>query len=481
MRANAIWDIHYHTVIEGIAMHGQGRSNSGAKYSRRDLLQAGGVSALGLGLPQLLGANQASAASQSGSQEKSCIFIVQYGGAPQQDSWDLKPAAPENIRGAFMPISTNVPGTQICEKMPLLAQRADKYCIVRSMKTTNGGHNGGMHICMTGNRTPTENTPYFGSIMAKLRPSTTNVPSYAWVQNLAGDVKPWYHKGGFLGMAYSPLRVGQDLNNPSNPEFKFTDFDPLEGCTTQRLTDRHSLLQRLDANTQVRTDAGPTAFGGLQEQALDLITGNDAKRAFDVKFESDKKRDRYGMHPLGQNLLMARRLIEAGVRLVTVVAFTGVSPGHRFKNVQTWDMHGVLYKKDDSIFGSSPYGLSWALPNVDQAVSALLDDLTERGLIDNTLVAMVGEFGRTPKVNNRGRDHWPNCYSAMLAGAGIRGGMVYGASDQHAGYVKDSPVMPEQFGATLFHALGVPPETRFGPDGFSERVSAGEPVMQLFG
>jgi hypothetical protein len=142
-------------------------------------------------------------------------------------------------------------------------------------------------------------------------------------------------------------------------------------------------------------------------------------------------------------------------------------------------MHGVLYKKNDSIFGRSAYGLSWALPNLDQAVSALLDDLHERGLLDTTLVAMAGEFGRT-KVNDRGRDHWPHCYSALLAGAGIRGGIVYGSSDKNAQYVKDDPVLPEAFGATLFHALGIPPQTRFGPDGFSNRVSDGEPVRALF-
>ena len=463
-------------------MHTIADSNVAQAVSRRRLLQVGGVSALGLGLPDLLDSERAVAATNEKSQSgKSCIFIVQYGGAPQQDMWDLKPDAPENIRGAFKPIATNIPGMQICEKMPLLAQRADRYAVIRSMQTTNGGHDGGMHICMTGNRRPTERTPYFGSVMAKLRPTTANIPSYVWVQNLAGDVKPWYHGGGFLGTAYSPLRVGKDLDNPSNPKFRFSAFDPLAGCTIDRVGKRETLLKSLESRGQLTASEPQASFRSLQEKAIDLVTGNDAKRAFDLGFEPDEKRHRYGMHPLGQNLLMARRLIEAGVRLVTVVAFTGVPPGQKFKNVQTWDMHGVLYKPDDSIFGSSAYGLSWALPNVDQAVSALLDDLCDRGLIDSTLVAMVGEFGRTPKVNKRGRDHWPHCYSAMLAGCGIRGGVVYGASDRHAGYVKDRPVMPEDFGATLFHGLGVLPATRFGPDGFSELVSQGEPVLDLFG
>lgn len=455
-------------------------SLSEGTIGRRQLLQIGALGGMGLSLPSLLQADLGRERPPGpGQDERSCIFILQYGGAPQQDMWDLKPRAPENIRGAFLPISTSVPGIQICEKMPELARRADRYCIVRSMQTTNGGHDGAMHICMTGDRRPTEQTPYFGSVMAKLRPSPGDLPSYAWVQNLAGDVKPWYHTGGALGMAYSPLRVGKDLDNPSNPDFHFSEFDPPQDCSHERLARRHDLLGAIDGRDwQVNAEAA--GFSNLQAKALDLLTGNAAKRAFDVTLEREDTRHRYGMHPLGQNLLLARRLIEAGVRLVTVVAFTGVPPGQRFKNVQTWDMHGVLYKPDDSIFGHSAYGLSWALPNVDQAVSGLLDDLTDRGMLDSTLVAMVGEFGRTPKVNNRGRDHWPHCYSAMLAGCGIRGGQIYGASDQHAGYVKDSPVFPEDFSATLFHALGVPPATRFGPDGFSMQASTGHAVSRIF-
>lgn len=455
-------------------------SSETTPLTRRDLLQVGSVGALGLGLPSLLIAEQAAAnESRQSPGEKSCIFILQYGGAPQHDMWDLKPEAPENIRGAFRPIATNVPGIEICEKMPLLAQRAERYAIVRSMQTTNGGHDGAMHICMTGNRLPNEQTPYFGSLMSKLQPSTGDLPSYAWVQNLAGDVKPWYKTGGLLGMAHSPLLVGQDLNNPSDPKFRFTGFDPPDDCSTDRLSGRHQLLQQLDRHETSSTLAAGS-FTDFQQRAVDLVSGNKAKQAFDLNYEAETTRTRYGMHPLGQNLLMARRLIEAGVRLVTVVAFTGVPPGHKFKNVQTWDMHGVLYKPDDNIFGSSAYGLSWALPNVDQAVSALLDDLVDRGLLDSTLVAMVGEFGRTPKVNKRGRDHWPHAYSAMLAGCGIKGGMVYGSTDNQAAYVKENPVFPEEFSATLFEALGVPPNTRYGPDGFAFQVSSGQPVRALF-
>jgi hypothetical protein len=330
---------------------------------------------------------------------------------------------------------------------------------------------------MTGKSQPAVETPYFGSTLAKLRPSTRKIPSYAWVQNLAGDVKPRYLTGGFLGPAYAPLRIGKDLDNPSNPDFRFKAFDTPKGLDAQRVRDRFDLKSRLEQSESLTGSLGAD-LQRLQERALDLVTAPQARAAFDLTLEADKTRERYGMHPLGQNLLMARRLIEAGVRMASVVAWVGVPPGYKFKNVQTWDMHGGGL---GGIFGYGPYGLGWALPCVDQAVSALLEDLANRDLLKNTLVVMVGEFGRTPKVNKgAGRDHWPACYSAMIAGAGIRGGAIYGESDRHAGQVKSNPVRPEDFGATLYHALGIPPETPFGPDGFSGRVSTGKPVLELF-
>ena len=458
-------------------MSGSRRRNdrSPGGLTRRRLLQVGGVGMLGLSLPDLLRANSSSAGS---GEEKSCIFIVQYGGAPHQDMFDLKPSAPSDIRGPYRPISTTVPGMQIGEKLPQLAKLAGQFALIRSMTHSNGGHDGGMHVAMTGHSQPKVDTPYCGAMMAKLRPATRNMPSYAWIQNLAGDVKPRYLTGGYLGAAYAPLRVGKDLDNPSNPDFRFKAFDPTPGLSEHRLVERHELLRRFEPAEALVP--GPTAeYRRVQERAFDLLTAPEAGRAFDVKLEPDDVRRRYGMHPLGQNLLMARRLIESGVRLASVVAWVGVPPGSKFKNVQTWDMHGGAL---GSIFGTGPYGLGWALPNVDQAVSALLEDLAARDLLQRTLVVMVGEFGRTPKINkNSGRDHWPSCYTALIAGAGIRGGAVYGASDAQAGQVKSNPVSPEDFGATLFSALGVPPETPFGPDGFSGRVSPGKPIDALFG
>ena len=441
--------------------------------TRRELLQIGGIGALGLGLPRLLRAG----APTRHVATKSCIFIVQYGGCSHIDSFDLKPDAPLEVRGPFKPIATNVPGVRICEHLPRLSQLADRFTLVRSMSHGNPGHDGGMHVAMTGHSEPKVETPYFGSVMAKLRPATRNVPSYAWLQNLAGDVQPRYLTGGSLGPAYSPLRVGTDLDNPSAPGFKVKAFDPPADVPTQRLRDRQSLLHSVEDT--VKLAVSPGDLRPYRERAVDLLTGSEARDAFDLDREPVRVRDRYGRHPLGQNLLMARRLIEAGTRLVSVTAWTGLPPGEKFRNVQTWDMHGNGPGLG-SIFGNGGFGLGWALPRVDEAVSALLIDLEDRGMLENTLVVMVGEFGRSPRVSGEGRDHWPACYTALLAGGGIRGGMVHGASDKTGAYVKDRPVRPEDFGATLFHALGVSPETRLSPDGFTLPVSMGQPVLDLF-
>lgn len=443
--------------------------------TRRQLVQAGGIGAIGLGLPGLLRAN-APRPAESSPPVRSCIFIVQYGGCSHIDSFDLKPDAPAETRGPFKPIPTSVPGTRICELMPRLARLADRYCLVRSMTHANGGHDGGMHVCMTGHSNPAVDTPYYGAVAAKLRPATRNVPSYVWIQNLAGDVQPRYLTGGFLGPVYSPVRIANDLDTPAVPGFRVKVFDPPPDVTADRLRSRERLLAQVDSHTvSTHSDLQP-----YRERAVDLLTGPEARAAFDLDREPTAVRDRYGRHPLGQNLLLARRLIEAGTRLVSVTAWTGLPPGEKFRNVQTWDMHGNGANLG-SIFGTGHFGLGWALPRVDEAVSALLIDLEDRGLLESTLVVMVGEFGRSPKVVNEGRDHWPACYSAMLAGAGIRGGAVYGSSDKNGGYVRDNPVRPEDFGATLFLALGVPPETRLGADGFTRPVSAGEPRMELFG
>ena len=445
---------------------------------------AGGLGVLGLSLPRLLQAEARSGSDGREPRAKACLFIDQYGGASQIDTWDPKPEAAAEIRGPYQPIATPVPGTRVCELLPRLAALADRYCLVRSMTHGNPNHDGGTHVALTGRSQPAADSPYFGSVVARFRPSEANLPSYVWLQNLDVDVIPRFRAGGFLGSAFAPMCLGEYDDNPSAENFRMTAFDPPGDVPDIRLTARQQLLGGLGQVFAGRETAAINDYQRFQERAFDLVAGPAARQAFDLNAESPSIRDSYGRMPLGQNLLLARRLIEAGTRLVTVNAWPGYPEKDKYPHfTQGWDMHGAAVQKC-GIFSTGQFGLGFALPVFDQALSALLEDLDQRGLLDATLVIVVGEFGRTPKIVNSpypGRDHWPQCYSALLAGAGIRGGSIYGSSDAIGGYVKDKPVTPEDFGATLFDALGIPPETRYGHDGFSERVSAGQPIRELFG
>jgi hypothetical protein len=430
---------------------------------------------IGLGLPQLLQA-RASAPRPGRYADKSCIFIFQYGGLSQIDSWDPKPNAPDTIRGPYRPIATAVPGTRICELLPRLARTADRYCLLRSLTHRETTHEPAQHISLSGQSVPPADAPHLGAVLAKLRPSRRHVISNVWIQAMAGAVTPYYLGGGFLGSRYAPFLTDtagtRPAPVPAGPELQLS-----------RLEERRRLLERLGPSRPApATPAGGEVLRHFQEQAFDVLTRPQVLQSFNLERESPKVRDRFGRHPLGQNLLLARRLVEGGVRLVSINAWMGISPGFGMASNATWDMHGGV-QGVDSIFGKGTYGLGFAMPRLDQAVVALLDDLQQRGLLQDTLVVLVGEFGRTPKVSTNGapgREHWPTCYSALIAGGGIRGGAVYGASDRIGAYVQDHPVTPEDFGATLFHALGVPPQTRLSPDGATRPASTGEPIERLF-
>jgi len=262
-------------------------------------------------------------------------------------------------------------------------------------------------------------------------------------------------------------------------------FESASEISQHRLEARRKLLQQIDPVTRLQKPSGfsksAVTMHQLQEKAFTLLSSDESRKAFDVEQETPNVRDRYGRHPFGQNLLLARRLIESGVRLVNVVAWMGLAPGDKFASIETWDMHG---NAGIGIFDNGWNGLGWCLPRADASVATLLEDLEERGLLESTLVVLVGEFGRTPKISKGasaiGRDHWPNCYSAMLAGAGVKGGTIYGASDDTAAYVKNHPVTPEDFSATVLHAMGIDPATRLSPDGFTLPASTGQVVMDLF-
>ena len=448
------------------------------RLSRRRLLQVGGLASCGLTLPELLAAE-----SSSSSPPKSCIFIHQYGGLSQLDSWDPKPDAPDEIRGPYKPIATATPGLQVGELMPRLAKLSEQYCVIRSMTHQVPVHDVANKMLLAGSTLPPPDAPAFGSVVSKLRPSQNDVPSYVWLQKFGGGAAPpesAYLTGGFLGLAHSPLLVGTSHDdNPASPGFRVKAFDTADDVSGGRLHDRRTFLEGL--NRELATSPATASWKKFQDRAFQLLEGTAAKRAFDIEREPVTLRDRYGRHPLGQNLLLARRLIEAGTRLVSVVGWTGLAPGDKFLSLETWDMHG---NAGIGIFENGWNGLGWALPCADQAVAALLEDLRERGLLDTTLVVLIGEFGRTPKIRRGakaiGRDHWPNCYSAMLAGAGIRGGAIYGASDSTAAYVRNHPVTLENFTATLYHSLGIDPAQRLSPDGFTRLASTGTPLKALF-
>jgi uncharacterized protein (DUF1501 family) len=459
------------------------KRKTAGRLSRRNLIQVGSAGIAGLSLPTLLRADASSAPATA----KSCIFIVLSGGPGQHETFDPKPDAPSEIRGQFGTIATRTPGVFFGEKMSRLAARTDRFSLIRSMSHADTVHVTAAHTMLTGqpDGSPADDSPMIGSLVSRFRPSQVNAPSHVWLHNMkTGTNKvPRYNNGlENLGQQYSALRIGHELDNPASPEFRVTEFDPPAGLTQADLTKRFQLLQGIDRQPAVPQTG---RFSEYQQKALDLLTRSSARQAFDLDQEAATMKERYGRHPLGQYLLMSRRLIEAGVRLVTVTGWPGLAPGETEPTVtQVWDTHDSYYSGSDNMFGNGPYGMNWALRRLDQALAALLDDLQDRGLLQDTLVVAVGEFGRTPKFEGegRGRGHWPNCYSALLAGGGTSPGLVYGSSDDHAAYVRSGrPVNHTDFAATVFHALGIPLDQRYGPDGFSFRVNNGQPLTEVFG
>jgi hypothetical protein len=377
---------------------------------------------------------------------------------------------------------------RLCELQPRLAQLARHFCLIRSMTHTGNisNHFDAMHNCLAGQANAPADAPYLGSVLAKLRPNQRNVASYVWLMKCLGDpvfCAPNIGSGGSLGAPFAPIFVGTPDNNPSKPGFKAPDvFTPAEPET---LLERRHLLESLDRAGN--SGAGlPSAkyWNDLRAQAFDLATSSTAREIFELDREPVALRDRYGRHPLGQNLLLARRFVEAGVGFVTVNGWAGYAPGQKGERPasSSWDMHGGTMGMENA-FGNGSYGMGWCLPRLDEALSTLLTDLDDRGLLASTLVVVVGEFGRTPQVSKPvpGRHHWPACFSAILAGAGIRGGQVYGQSDKIGAYVKDKPVQPPDLAATIYHALGVPHDPQLSKNGVSRPLTTGQPIHALFG
>jgi Protein of unknown function (DUF1501) len=459
---------------------------SSSTISRRRLLQAGAIGMLNMGVPGILMARNGGVQGSRGRAEKSCIFILLCGGPSHLDTWDLKPAAPAEIRGPYKPIATTVPGMRINELQPRLAKLTRHWSLIRSMTHVGNisNHFDAMHHLLSGQAGAPLDSPYMGSILAKARPSQRSVASYVWLIKCVGDpvfCAPNIATGGSLGAPYAPLFVGSAENNPAKPGFKAPDL--LSSTETpERMVGRRALLDGLE---RARSESQNEQWQTLHKRGFELATASGPRQAFEVDREDPRLRDRYGRNPLGQNLLLARRLVESGVGFVTVNGWTGPSPNQAGGGPpsSSWDMHGGEMGMGNA-FGTGSYGMGWCLPALDAALSSLLIDLEERGLLERTLVVVTGEFGRTPRINTNagipGRQHWPTCYSSILAGGGIRGGMVYGESDKIGAYVKDKPVRPQDFSATIYHALGVPFESRVTKDGISKPLSTGEPILELF-
>jgi hypothetical protein len=326
--------------------------------------------------------------------------------------------------------------------------------------------------------------PYLGSFVAKHKPSKRNFISNAWLIKCVGPpvfCAPNIGIGGYLGSAYAPLFVGSASNHPAMKNFKPPRiYEPYD---KKRFDERKSLLAGLES-TRLDKDKQVKDWSDLREKTYEAMTRTEGRQAFDLNREPVKVRERYGMHPLGQNLLLARRMVESGVRFVTVNGWTGQADHDKQgPPSSSWDMHGGNMGMGNA-FGNGSYGMGFCLPRLDQALAALLSDLKERGMLDDTLVVVTGEFGRTPyvlKQNPPGRQHWPKCFSAILAGAGIKGGNVYGKTNKLGEYPTSNPVRPEELAATLYHALDIPINDPRDASGISRSLTSGKPIMGLFG
>ena len=417
--------------------------------SRRDAIRVGGLTALGLGLGDFFHLKNSFANEQpvklsgESSRAKSCILIWLDGGPTHLETFDPKPNAPEEVRGPFGTIATKLTGVRINECLPLSAMKLDQFSIIRSMTSPLGEHNFGTHYLMTGYKpTPALEYPTFGATLAHLRSkesATSILPPHIAVPNFGvGGSNLSGH--GYLPNATGPFSVG---GNPSKPDFKVRDLDFYKGLDLTRLDRRKQFSKAFDQFSREK-DASNFQSDPNLERAYNLIASSKAKGAFDLSKETVTVRNRYGMGggvSIGQSCLLARRLVERGVPFVTV-------------NNTGWDTHQNL-KNLKSRFTNDRNA---PLPALDRAFSALIEDLSERGMLDETLVVVMGEFGRTPKINSTGgRDHWPKAFSVVVAGGGIRGGQVIGSSDALGEFPKDDPVTPQDFAATLYTLLGIDP------------------------
>jgi hypothetical protein len=445
---------------------------------RRLLLKVGGLGGFGVNLAGLLRAEAEAGAGSRASTIRSCILIFYYGGPSHLDTWDMKPSAPREVRGEFRPIATRVPGLVVGEHLPHSARVADRLAVVRSMHHPMTNHNAAAFATLCG-RNPAKgdlelladdrnDPPCLGATLAHRLPARLGLPTSVALPHVMYNVVMLPgQRAGFLGSAYDPMQVSGD---PSAADFRLSELELPGDVSPQRLIRREALLQQVEGQIRraerVAASAPSGALDAYHARALTLLGSEPVRRAFDLASEDPKVRDRYGRTKHGQSVLLARRLIEAGVRYVTVY---DKSVNGQLEN---WDAHADVFPrlKND------------LLPPADLAFAALIEDLEARGLLESTLVIALGEFGRTPKVNKAsGRDHWPNCFSAVLAGGGVRGGTVFGASDKLGAYPDTAPVTPADLAATLFWRFGLDPASEIVDlTNRPYRLAEGQPVRALF-
>ena len=440
------------------------------RCNRRDLLKIGALGLTGLALPQLLQAE--SRHRDRRGRAKSVILLYQFGGPSHIDTFDPKPSAPAEIRGEFRSIATRMPGVRICEHLPRLARLADRYALVRSVSHNQSNHNPGAYYSLTGRQPLTNNItatasaldfPHPGSVVSYLDRKRRNVPPFVSLPWMIED-GPFRTPGefaGFLGKVHDPLWV---LRDPNAADFNVAELSLPPDVSPERVVAREGVMSQLASLSALGDKLSAVrGMSAYQARAIDLLTSPATQKAFNLHEEDPKLRDRYGRTTYGQSALLARRLVEAGVRFVTVY----YSP-----DLSGWDTHQRNF----------PTLKDSRLPQTDQTLSALLEDLGDRGLLRETLVYWTGDFGRTPKVNLQGgRDHWAPCQTVLMAGGGIRGGQVYGASDAHGAFPMENPVRPDDITATVFRALGFEPETLiYDQLGRPMPISAGEPIAPLF-
>ncbi len=440
-----------------LKLAGPGWAHTCDGVTRRDFLQVGTLGALGLSLPQFQAA-RAAGLLRPDRKDRSCIMIFNLGAPSQLDTFDMKPDAPAEVRGPFQAIATKVEGVRLSETLPRHAAIADKFSLVRSVH--HGGaavHDSGWQVMQTGRVfVGGVNTPHAGSVTSYLKGRKTDLPPFVVLPELmgrGGGNLPNGQAGGFLGKAHDPFALNAD---PSKADFRVPDLLPPPEIGTVRLDRRRKVRELVDDAIETFAATENAALLGEDfESAFRLMTSPQARDAFDLAKEPSEVRERYGMNRFGQCCLLARRLIEGGVRFVTINTFLTV-----FDEI-TWDIHGS--KPFTSIAGMKDI----VCPMYDQAYSALITDLDGRGLLDSTLVCNLAEFGRTPRVNPAGgRDHWPQCFTVYFAGGGVKGGRVVGASDPIGAVPADRPVQPADVAATIFHSLGFNLETVLpGPAG----------------